>query len=158
MNKKIYLANGLFSESDYIYNELLGDQLIALGYDVYIPQRNKEINDKTKCADSIAIYRGDEERLSNSNILVAILDGATVDPGVAAEIGYCAAKNIPIIGLYTDSRDASKTFIKEKVDLMKSRPAESQFSYANLFVVGAIKKNGRIFTSRNDLLEFLKIS
>ena len=46
-------------KADYLYNELLADQMIMLGYEVYAPQRNTAINDKTKSADSIAIYNGD---------------------------------------------------------------------------------------------------
>lgn len=152
---KIYLANALFSESDINYNDFLYRQLVDLGFDVYAPQKNTSINDKSKSADSIAIYLGDKNELDSSDILLAVLDGLAVDPGVAAEIGYMAAHNKKIIGLFTDSRESSLTLNDSKVEALKS-PLESQFPYVNLFVVGAIKKNGSIFSSRESMYDYLK--
>ncbi len=36
--------------------------------------------------------------------MIALLDGLTIDAGVASEIGVAYAKSIPVLGLYTDSR------------------------------------------------------
>jgi len=126
-----------------------------MGYEVYAPQRNEAINDKTKSADSIAIFNGDTEQLESSDILVAVLDGIAVDPGVAAEIGYMAAKGKTIFGLLTDGRESSKTVNLAKIEAL-NEIAENQFAYVNLYVVGAIKKNGRIFTRRQDLIDHLQ--
>jgi nucleoside 2-deoxyribosyltransferase len=147
---KIYLANALFSESDLSYNEMIYNELTGIGAEVYAPQMNAAINDKTKSADSVAIFRGDTERLEWADAIVAVLDGPVVDAGVAAEIGYMAAKGKTIYGLFTDSRESSKTAIPSKIELL-SRPLESQFPYVNLYVVGAIKENGEVFTSFDDL-------
>jgi nucleoside 2-deoxyribosyltransferase len=152
---KIYIANGLFSEADYNYNELIADELISMGYDIYLPQRNEAINDKTTSANSVQIYDGDGAELDSSDILIAVLDGPVIDPGVAAEVGYFAAKGKTIYGLLTDSRESSKTFVESKVEALK-HPAENQFNYANLFVIGAIKKNGKVFLSRRELMDHLK--
>jgi nucleoside 2-deoxyribosyltransferase len=148
---KVYLANALFSEADIAYNEMIYDRLTEAGFEVYAPQKNAEINDKSKSADSIAIYWGDTEKLEWADAIVAVLDGPVVDAGVAAEIGYMAAKYKTIYGLFTDSRESSRTIIPSKVELL-SKTAESQFPYVNLYVVGAIKSNGEIFTSFDDLL------
>jgi len=126
-----------------------------MGYEVYAPQRNITINDKTKSADSVAIFDGDTGQLESSDILVAVLDGIAVDAGVAAEIGYMAAKGTRILGLLTDVRESSKTVNPAKIEML-SGIAENQFSYVNLYVVGAVKKKGQIFTSRKDLLDYLK--
>jgi nucleoside 2-deoxyribosyltransferase len=155
--KKIYLANGLFSEADYLYNEKLADEIEALSYRVYAPQRNKSINDKSKSADSIDIFKADRKELDSSDILVAVLDGLVVDPGVAAEIGYMAAKGKRIIGLFTDGRENSKTANQSKISAL-SEPLESQFAYVNLFVVGAIKERGTICLSRKQLIDLLSDS
>jgi nucleoside 2-deoxyribosyltransferase len=152
---KIYLANGLFSEAELDYNEKLYSELIALGHEVYAPQKNTAINDKTKSADSVAIYEGDTDRLEWADTIVAVLDGVVIDAGVAAEIGYMAAKGKRILGLVTDSRESSKTIIPAKVELLSS-PAENQFPYLNLYVIGAIKKHGYVFTSRQQLMDYLK--
>lgn len=44
--------------------------------------------------------------LRSADIVFAILDGADVDSGTAAEIGYAAACNTPIVGLRTDLRQS----------------------------------------------------
>jgi nucleoside 2-deoxyribosyltransferase len=152
---KIYLANALFSESDHMYNALVCSELENLGFEVYAPQNNTSINDKTKSADSVKIYLGDKAELDSSDILVALLDGLAVDPGVAAEIGYMAAKGKTIIGLFTDSRENSKTSNESKIKALK-KPLETQFPYVNLFVVGAIKQNGKVFPSRELMYKHLK--
>jgi nucleoside 2-deoxyribosyltransferase len=157
-NMKIYLANALFSEADLMYNSLLFDEMIVRGHEVYAPQKNDAINDKSNFADSIMIYNGDREQLDWADCLVAVLDGPVVDPGVAAEIGYFAARGKLIIGLYTDSRDCSKGFSNTQKINALDVPLENQFSYVNLFVVGAIKENGEIFTSRDQLLEYLEFA
>jgi nucleoside 2-deoxyribosyltransferase len=151
---KIYLANALFSEADFEYNELLYKQMTDLNIEVYAPQKNTSINDKSKSADSVAIFDGDTEKLNWADAIVAVLDGPVIDPGVAAEIGYMAAKGKMILGLFTDSREPSKTVNEGKIRAL-SNALESQFAYANLYVVGAIKKYGRLFTSRKELIEHL---
>jgi nucleoside 2-deoxyribosyltransferase len=152
---KIYLANGLFSEADFMYNELLYKEFTDLGHEVYAPQKNKAINDKSKSADSIAIFNGDTEKLEWADAIVAVLDGIAVDPGVAAEVGYMAAKKKLILGLLTDSRESSKTINAAKTEALKN-PLENQFTYSNLYVVGAVKKYGKVFTTRKELIKFLK--
>jgi nucleoside 2-deoxyribosyltransferase len=153
---KIYLAAPLFSEADLMYNSLLFDEIIVRGHEVYAPQKNATINDKSNFADSIMIYNGDKKQLDWADTLIAVLDGPVIDPGVAAEIGYFAAQGKMILGLYTDSRDCSKGYSnKQKINTLDV-PMENQFSYANLFVVGAVKENGQIFTNRDDLLAYLE--
>jgi nucleoside 2-deoxyribosyltransferase len=147
---KIYLAAPLFSESELSYNEMIYNELTGIGAEVYAPQMNAAINDKTKSADSVAIFRGDTEKLEWADAIVAVLDGPVVDAGVAAEIGYMAARGKTIYGLFTDSRESSRTAIPSKIELL-SKPLESQFPYVNLYVVGAIKDNGSVFTSFDDL-------
>jgi nucleoside 2-deoxyribosyltransferase len=147
---KLYLAAPLFSESELSYNEMIYNELTEMGAEVYAPQMNAAINDKTKSADSVAIFRGDTEKLEWADAIVAVLDGPVVDAGVAAEIGYMAARGKTIYGLFTDSRESSRTAIPSKIELL-SKPLESQFPYVNLYVVGAIKDNGSVFTSFDDL-------
>lgn len=175
--KKIYLANDLFSEATLAYNDMLYNKLVEMGFEVYAPQKNTSINDKSKAADSIAIYKGDTEKLKWCDILLAVIDGPVIDPGVAAEIGWVAGYNNAdrynkimasmygedddpgkklILGLYTDTRDGSKTAIPAKNDMLSSGIGESQYCYANLYVIGAIKEHGKLFGSSKELLDYLK--
>lgn len=45
--------------------------------------------------------------LKDADVVLAILDGADVDSGVAAEIGYASAIRKPVVGLRTDARASS---------------------------------------------------
>jgi uncharacterized protein (DUF952 family) len=44
--------------------------------------------------------------IAGSDGVLAILDGTDVDSGTAAEIGYAAARGLPVVGLRTDVRPA----------------------------------------------------
>lgn len=153
--KKIYLGGPLFSEMEASYNKLLANEIRKkLKVEVYNPVENKAINDKSGYADSIMIAEGDNAHLEASDILVALLDGPVVDPGLAAEIGYFYSMNKPIIALYTDSRQGSFGN-QQKIDAIDNI-AESQFSYVNLYIVGLIKKRGFMLDSKEKLLNKLE--
>ena len=151
---KAYVANGLFSLADRLVNErcaaLIRERVP--GIDLYVPQENPDINDKTKCATSEQIAAADLHALDEADVLVAWLDGVEIDAGVAAEIGYFASKNRPIIGIFTDVRQQG-TDQPEKIARLTSDPTENQFVYRNLFVVGLIKRNGRIVQTIEDAAE-----
>lgn len=83
--------------------------------------------------------------------MVAVLDGPAIDVGVASEIGVAYQAGIPIVGLFSDSRQQGATN-KQKLDALQ-QPAESQFAYINLYTVGLIKMNGAIYTNSADLLK-----
>ena len=103
---KIYFAGPLFSQADLRYNAYLVEQIRQLDktIDLYLPQENAAINDKSAYADSKMIALADTENVLASDLLVALLDGPTIDAGVASEIGVAYAKGIPVVALYTDSR------------------------------------------------------
>lgn len=153
----IYLGGPLFTESEQNFNRELAEQIRAeFGelVNVYNPMENEEINDKSGYANSIDIFEGDNLHLDQTDILIANLDGVVIDPGMAAEIGYFYQFNRPIIGLYTDVRQGTHGN-QEKIEAL-DEIAESQFSYTNLYVVGAVKKRGPIATSTDELLYYLK--
>ena len=153
---KIYFAGPMFAKADLLYNEFLVKQIRALddSLEVYLPQENGTINDKTAYADSTMIALADTERVLESDLLVAVLDGITIDAGVASEIGVAYAKNIPMIGLYTDTRQQGADNQKKLAAL--SETAENQFHYLNLYTVGLLKLNGTVATNEQDFLELIK--
>lgn len=157
MMTKGYLANGLFGLGDRLVNELVAKEVrVAIpGLDLYVPQENLAINDKSAYADSLAIANADIEALKNSDFLVAIIDGVEIDAGVAAEIGAFPMLNRPIFGLYTDTRQQGRDNMK-KIDALVADGTENQFMYRNLFVIGLIKQNGLIVNSIEELCEALK--
>lgn len=149
---KIYFANGLFSEQEFLYNEMLVKKIRETYPEVsiYLPQENEAINDKQAYANSVDIAIGDTNELKTSDLVIAVLDGVGLDAGVAAEIGLAFGLSIPVLGLYTDSRQQGASNQK-KLEALKE-PAESQFAYINLFVIGLIKQNGAIFQSSQELI------
>ena len=153
---KIYFANALFSQADINYNAQLAAQIRNLSpqIELYLPQENNDINDKQAYADSKMIARADTEKLLASDLVIAILDGNTIDNGVASEIGVAYAQKIPIIGLYTDTRQQGAGNQK-KLDAL-SQVAENQFHYVNLYTTGLIKLNGTIVNNEADLLTAIK--
>lgn len=156
MTKKIYFGGGLFSEMELMYNkyvvnlirEKYGDQV-----DVYLPQENEAINDKSGFANSQDIASGDNAYLEESDLMIALLDGVTPDSGLSAEIGYFYSFDRPILGVYSDSRQGTHGN-QQKIDAL-DEIAESQFSYINLYTVGLVKKRGEIVRSAEALVEKL---
>ncbi|MEG0268127.1 MAG: nucleoside 2-deoxyribosyltransferase, partial [Carnobacterium sp.] len=111
-------------------------------------------NTQKAYADSNMIAKIDTDQRLSSHFRSAVLDGVSIDVGVATEIGVAYQAGIPIIGLYTDSRQQGATNQK-KLDALQSI-AESQFSYVNLYTVGIVKTNGVIVNSTEELLNTLK--
>ncbi|MGM9904447.1 nucleoside 2-deoxyribosyltransferase [Enterococcus hirae] len=152
----IYFAAPLFAKSDLLYNDMLVKKIREISPDlsIYLPQENEAINDKTAYADSQMIALADTQKVLESDLMIALLDGLTIDAGVASEIGVAYAKGIPIIGLYTDSRQQGGTHPKKIAALQHT--AENQFHYLNLYTVGLIKLNGTIVSSEETLIDTLK--
>jgi nucleoside 2-deoxyribosyltransferase len=141
-----------FAVSDLRYNaELVAS--IRQQYpqlEIYLPQENAAINDKSAYADSKMIALADTEKVLESDLMIALLDGLTIDAGVASEIGVAYAKGIPVLGLYTDSRQQGADN-QQKLAALQT-VAENQFHYVNLYTVGLIKLNGEIYSSEAALL------
>ncbi|SHF09984.1 Nucleoside 2-deoxyribosyltransferase [Atopostipes suicloacalis DSM 15692] len=154
MTLKIYFGAPLFNEMEQMYNahvvkqirEKYGDKV-----DIYLPQENDSINDKSGFADSLAITQGDNDYLEEADLLIAMLDGVTPDSGLSAELGYFYSMNRPILGLYTDVRQGTHGN-QEKIEALDDL-AESQFSYINLYTVGLVKIRGEMLNSSKALVE-----
>lgn len=154
---KAYLASGIFSEMERDYNEKVAKKIRARfpEIDLYLPQENTDINDKSKFADSIQIATADNERLDACDFLFVILDGIESGQGRCAEIGYAAGKGIPVFGLWTDSRQEG-TDNAEKIAILQNDIAENQFAYINLYVIGLIKANGKVANNVDELLDAIE--
>lgn len=107
--KNVYLAAPLFNERERQFNKYLRNLLIS-HFNVFLPQEDgllledlvakgieKDIAEKT-------IYNADIFAMKESDIIVAVLDGANIDEGVAFELGFCHALQKLCIGLQTDTR------------------------------------------------------
>lgn len=153
---RIYFANCLFNEATQDFNarvvagirDMYGEKV-----EVYLPQENDSINDKTAYADSKMIANADYDKLDESDLLVAVLD--TNDFGVGLEIGIAYEKGLPIIGLYTDVRQLG-TDNPKKINALVNEVAENSFSYFNLMGIGLIKNNGEIVQSSKQLINAIE--
>lgn len=154
---KIYFGAPLFSVGEQLFNEQVVKELreeFGDEVEIYLPQENEAINDKSGYADSKMIALADTEYLDESDILIAVLDGAVIDPGLASEIGYAYATGKSIIGLYTDVRQG--TYGNQlKIEAL-DQLAESQFSYINLYTVGLVKLNGLVVPTLSELKKELR--
>lgn len=152
---KIYFAGPMFAQADLLYNDHLVKKIRAISekIDVYLPQENGAINDKTAYADSKMIALADTEKVLESDLLIAVLDGLVIDPGVASEIGVAYAKGIPMIGLYTDTRQQGADNSR-KIEALNT-VAENQFHYLNLYTVGLLKLNGSVVSDELALLSLV---
>lgn len=166
---RIYLASQIFAECWRDYNEKIASKIEDTfpGVELYVPQRNKDINDKTKCATAEQITYGDfTQNLDHDDVVIAVVDGDTPGIGTTLEVGYFAricqeeiekfgSTKKRIIALYTDSRECSKTFLPAKNEMLHE-VAECQYSYLNLLLVGAIKRYGTLCTTIDQVIDELK--
>lgn len=163
---KAYLANDLFSEACRMYNGYIAMELRKSFPDLqlYLPQENLAINDKSAYAESIMISDGDDDKLLESDFMVAVIDGADIDSGVACEIGKFDGYNLgqgyhkPIFALFTDTRQQGRDN-RKKIDALIEDATENQFPYRNLYVIGTIKlSGGQIATSVEQLIDNIKFT
>jgi nucleoside 2-deoxyribosyltransferase len=152
---KGYLASYFFDQATFDYTAKIAEAVRRVAdIELYVPQENGEINDKEKNDATITaekIFIADTDELLSSNILICVIDGLSIDDGVACEIGawsglnyvrdkYCKC-TLPIFALYTDMR--------------KNGTGDNRL-YRNLYVKGAIKKYGKIYNSIEELAEGVK--
>jgi nucleoside 2-deoxyribosyltransferase len=110
----IYLAAPLFTPAERAFNERIAWALEAFA-PVFLPQRDGALLVDMVAAGvplSVAekrVFQQDCEAMRKAAILVAVLDGAHVDEGVAFEIGFMSAAGKPCAALQTDVRRALPT-------------------------------------------------
>jgi nucleoside 2-deoxyribosyltransferase len=112
---RLYFAGPLFCESERAFNAHLAAKIEALGYEVFLPQRDGLESGSTMEsmgaeAWSQAIFDLDRDNILTSDVLLCILDGRVPDEGMAFELGLAYAdrlhdnKHRKLIGYSTDFR------------------------------------------------------
>ena len=162
----VYLAGSIFYEGDLYRNTVWAKKIRDTfpGINLYSPIENSEINGvegKKKFAGSQEIANADNERLNNTDILVACIDGDVLPAGTSAEIGKFHEKiergdHKYIIGICTDNRQMALTYSEAKVNGGKASLGEQQFSYQNIYVTGLIKQGGVLVSNIDDVISFMK--
>lgn len=109
MKKRVYLAAPLFNQQERTFNKEIKERLQAQ-YDVYLPQEDgllledllKQGMDASKAEERI--FSADVRAMKESDIMLAVLDGAYIDEGVAFELGYMNAIGKQCVAIQTDIR------------------------------------------------------
>jgi nucleoside 2-deoxyribosyltransferase len=103
----IYIAAPLFNPTERKFNS---DLKRLIRHPTYLPQEDGRLmTDLLSGGMSLAeatklIHESDLKAIEDCTLLVAILDGAHVDSGVAFEIGAAFVLHKPIIGFHSDFR------------------------------------------------------
>ena len=116
---RIYFAAALFTQVERKWNRMLRDALVQLmpDLDIVMPQDFKTAGKYNDSKHYGALFRMCVEGVESSDAVLAILDGAEVDSGVAWEMGYAYARGKPVIGVRTDFRPGAE----HGVNIMLSR-------------------------------------
>ncbi len=107
--KRLYLAAPLFNASEKAFNLEL-KQLFSEKFNVFLPQEDGHllVNLLLKGHDLEEavrkVFQADVSAVKRSEVVFAVLDGRTIDEGVAFELGLAYALNIPCYGFQTDVR------------------------------------------------------
>ena len=162
---KIYLAGSIFYYGDLLRNTEWAKRIRAEieNVDVYNPLEAdfNGVEGKKKFGDSQIIARGDNQRLDNTDILVACIDGDVLPSGTCAEIGKFHEKiergdHKHIIGICTDNRQCFLTHSDAKDNGGAQALGEQQYSYQNLYVTGLIKQYGSLVSTIEEVIELLQ--
>lgn len=110
MKYDVYFAAPFFCSSEKTQNILLIEALESAAINVFYPQRDGIIA-KSEISGGRAVnqvmrdvWLCDTSAIRDATVLMAVLDGRTIDEGVCVEIGYAAALSKKIVGYYSDDR------------------------------------------------------
>lgn len=161
-----YLAGGIFCYGDVLRNTIWAAKLREAfpSIDLYSPVENTDINGtegKKKFAGSKEIAQADNERLDNTDVLIACIDGDVLPAGTCAEIGKFHEKIARgderfIVGICTDNRQCYLTHSQAKDNGGAEALGEQQYSYQNLYVTGLIKEHGVLVSNIEDAIRSIK--
>lgn len=115
---RIYFAGPLFCEAERAFNLRLAEKLEAIGYQVFLPQRDGVESKKfpyTEMANDElqqTIFELDRDKILQADVFLFVLDGRVPDEGACVELGiaygqkHLLQQDKLLIGLHTDMRGA----------------------------------------------------
>lgn len=98
---RVYVAGPLFTPDERQRLRRVADHVEAAGGEPVLPIPDEGF---TVEEDRPEVYRSCIEGVTGADALVAVLDGADADSGVAYEVGYARARGTPVLGLRADYR------------------------------------------------------
>ncbi|QQS85532.1 nucleoside 2-deoxyribosyltransferase [Staphylococcus carnosus] len=135
MAKQIYLGGGMLGLGDQMLREWERDDLKRLGFDVYVPQDDKSINDKTNADQqglAERIVANDTAGIESADIIVA--DYLTHAQGSICELGYIQKlkRDKPELEVYVHCTD-----VRQGTGHIPTEQDRAEFSI-NQYVYGVI--------------------
>jgi len=123
----VYFAGPLFNQAELTFNARLAERIEALGYQVFLPQRDgveatKPPYDRmTPDERRAALFQLDRDQILAADVFLFVLDGRVPDEGACVELGIAYAQRHLTgspkltVGLHTDSRAA---FVQARLNEM----------------------------------------
>lgn len=107
---RLYFAASLFTQIERNWNRALAAALAGVmpGLTVVMPQDFKTAGKYNDPRHYGALFRMCVDGIDGADAVLAVLDGAEVDSGVAWEVGYAYARGKPVVGLRTDFRPGAE--------------------------------------------------
>ena len=118
---RVYLAAPLFSEAERVFNASAARFLKTRLFDVHLPQEAGDDSCTRTAREQQRLFSANKKALEDTDVVVAIIDGADADSGTAWEMGYAFALGKPVIALRTDFRRVGN---HEHVNLMLEHSAK----------------------------------
>ena len=162
----VYLAGSIFYYGDYLRNTEWAKKIreAVPGVNLYSPIENTDINGvegKKKFADACMVADADNQRLDNTDILIACLDGDVIPSGTSGEIGVMReairrGDHKHIIGICTDNRQCALTHSEAKDIGGAASLGNQQYSYQNIYITGLVIQSGVLVSNIDDAITALK--
>jgi nucleoside 2-deoxyribosyltransferase len=108
---KVYLAAPLFSDGERLLNQSISAALEGICA-VHLPQRDGPLVERMIAVGidpgqaARQAFESDIAAIKDCDMLVAILDGRTIDEGVCVEVGFAKALCKRVVGFKSDARCA----------------------------------------------------
>lgn len=112
MKRKVYLAAPLFNPMERQFNAQLA-QILGRAFEVFLPQRDGllvvDLLNKGMDIEQAKriVFERDVDALHSCDVVMAVLDGRSIDEGVAVELGMAYILGKECWGLKTDFRRLS---------------------------------------------------
>jgi len=98
----LYFAGPLFSLAERLFNKNLCDAIASrMKVNIFLPQESEENQDKNT---PTGIFLSDDKAIRDSDIVLAVMDGADADSGTCWEHGRAYSLGKPLICIRTDFR------------------------------------------------------
>jgi hypothetical protein len=148
---KIYLGGPMFRAAEVQYNLSLSGRLRKGGFEVYCPNENAGINDKTR-ADITpeAVYIADIRELESSNIFLCQV---SEDSGTMWEAGYMdCLQHLDTSGFYKGVIGLATDIRLRTPPNPKKIGVDNQAFHVNAFITGGLKMSLGVYLDEESMI------